>query len=143
MAHNFLEQLVAEWYEYQGFFIRRNVLVGRRSKGGHECELDVLAFNPNTRTVVHIEPSMDAQSWADREKRYKKKFDAGRKHIPRIFESLGGVEQIQQIAPFVFASDKTHQQIGGGQILLVQHLRKRPTNPSQPSAAEGDGEGGG
>ena len=28
MAHNFLEQLVAEWYEYQGYFVRRNVMVG-------------------------------------------------------------------------------------------------------------------
>jgi hypothetical protein len=31
MAVNFLEQLVAEWYEYDGYFIRRNVKVGKRA----------------------------------------------------------------------------------------------------------------
>ena len=44
MAINFLEQLIAEWYEYRGYFVRRNVLVGRRLKGGYECELDIVAF---------------------------------------------------------------------------------------------------
>jgi hypothetical protein len=34
-----LEQLVAEWYEFQGYFVRRNVRVGRRLKGGHDGEL--------------------------------------------------------------------------------------------------------
>lgn len=43
---NFLEQLVAEWYEYRGYFVRRNVLVGRRSQGGQDGELDIVAFNP-------------------------------------------------------------------------------------------------
>ena len=28
MAHNHLEQMIAEWYEYQGYFVRRNVFVG-------------------------------------------------------------------------------------------------------------------
>ncbi len=36
---NFLEQLVAEWYEHQGYFVRRNVQVGKRTKGGYEGEL--------------------------------------------------------------------------------------------------------
>ena len=42
MAHNYLERLVAEWYEYQRYFVRRNILVGMRDKGGHACELDVV-----------------------------------------------------------------------------------------------------
>ena len=61
MASNYLEQLVAEWYEYQGYFIRRNVLVGKREQGGYECELDVVAFHPETKQLVHIEPSTDAE----------------------------------------------------------------------------------
>ena len=60
MAVNHLEQLVAEWYEYQGYFVRKNVLVGKRAKGGYECELDIVAFNPATKKLVHIEPSLDA-----------------------------------------------------------------------------------
>jgi len=31
---NFLEQLAAEWYEFRGYFVRRNVRVGPRPKGG-------------------------------------------------------------------------------------------------------------
>ena len=31
---NHLEQLTAEWYEFRGYFVRRNVQVGRRLKEG-------------------------------------------------------------------------------------------------------------
>ena len=69
MATNFFrEKLVAEWYEYNGYFIRRNVLVGKRQAGGHECELDIVGFHPGTKHLVHIEPSMDASKWEHSEK---------------------------------------------------------------------------
>lgn len=61
-ASNYLEQLVGEWYEYRGYFVRRNVLVGKRAKGGYDCELDVVAFHPAKHHLVQIEPSMDADS---------------------------------------------------------------------------------
>ena len=48
MAANYLEQMIAVWYEYRGFFVRRNVLVGKRPKGGYECELDVVAYGGAT-----------------------------------------------------------------------------------------------
>ena len=70
-ANNFLEQLIAEWYELQGYFLRRNVWVGKRAKGGYECELDIIAFHPGKKHLVQIEPSMDASSWAERERKYK------------------------------------------------------------------------
>lgn len=35
MAGNYLEQLASEWYEFQGYFVRRNIRVGRRLEGGH------------------------------------------------------------------------------------------------------------
>ena len=69
MPGNYLEQLVAEWYEYQGYFVRRNVLVGKRAKGGYAGELDVIAFSPTLNHLVHVEPSMDADSRAWREER--------------------------------------------------------------------------
>lgn len=77
MGLNYLEQLVAEWYEFQGYFLRRNINVGKRDRGGYECELDVVAFHPQKRHLVQIEPSMDADSWPKRELRYAKKFEAG------------------------------------------------------------------
>jgi hypothetical protein len=49
MASNYLEQLLAEWYEFQGYFIRQNVWVGKRPQGGYECELDIVAFHPGRR----------------------------------------------------------------------------------------------
>jgi hypothetical protein len=124
MANNFLEQLVAEWYEYRGYFVRRNVPVGKRSKGSHEVELDVVAFNPATRRVVHIEPSLDAESWATRERRFRKKFDAGREHIPALFPGYEVPEEIEQIAILIFASKANHPTLGGGQVLLVSDLMR-------------------
>ena len=49
---NFLEQLVAEWYEFQGYFVRRNVRVGERPGGGHDSELDVVAFHPTKKHLA-------------------------------------------------------------------------------------------
>ncbi|MCE5254186.1 MAG: hypothetical protein LLG45_08295 [Actinomycetia bacterium] len=69
MAGNHLESLVAERYEFNGYFVCRNVRVGRRPKGGYECELDVVAFNPEKGALVHIEPSLDADNWQERERR--------------------------------------------------------------------------
>jgi hypothetical protein len=62
MAVNYLEQLLAEWYEFPGYFLRRNVLVGKRKKGGYDCELDIVGFDPVKRRLLHVEPSMDAAS---------------------------------------------------------------------------------
>jgi hypothetical protein len=98
MGHNYLEQLLAEWYEYQGYFLRRNVMVGKREKGGYECELDIVAFNPGKNHLIQIEPSIDADSWKRREERYLKKFEAGRKYIPQLFHGFDIPEKIDQVA---------------------------------------------
>ena len=98
MANNYLEQLTAEWYEYQGYFVRRNVRAGKLPKGGYECELGVVAINPESEHLVHIEASMDAWSWKEREKNYVKKFQAGKKHIPGLFKGLNVPSKIDQIA---------------------------------------------
>lgn len=122
MSGNHLEQLIAEWYEFRGYFVRRNVHVGKRVKGGYECELDIVAFHPQERKLVQIEPSLDADSWAKREKRYKRKFDAGRKYIPKLFQGAELPGEIEQIAVFVFASKKNHPLLAGGKVLLVQDV---------------------
>ena len=122
MAHNHLEQLIAEWYEYKGYYVKRNVMVGKRLKGGYECELDVIAFHPTEKRLIHLEPSLDADSWADREKRYKKKFDAGQKYIKDHFSGLDLPEKIEQIALFLYASVENHPTIGGGTVMQVGDL---------------------
>lgn len=122
MASNYLEELVSEWYEFQGYFIRRNVWVGKRTKGGFECELDVVAFHPTEAKLVQIEPSMDASSWKEREHRYQKKFKAGRKYIPALFKGFQLPREIDQIALFGFASKKHRSTLAGGRIVLVPEL---------------------
>jgi len=125
MPSNFLEQLVAEWYEYQEYFVKRNVHVGRRAKGGYDCELDVVAFNPSKPHLIHIEPSMAAHSWAKREELFGKKFEAGRKHIRSLFPGLKVPTKIDQVALLEYASTCNHTEIAGGKILLVSDLLKQ------------------
>lgn len=119
---NHLEQLVAEWYEYRGYFVRRNVQVGKRVKGGYECELDVVAFNPETQHLVHIEPSMDAHTWAKREVRFNKKFAAGRKYIPTLFKGIVLPTEIEQIALLGFASNANTKRVAGGLVMTTAEL---------------------
>jgi hypothetical protein len=33
---NYIEQLISEWYEYKGYYVRRNIKVGRRKSGGYD-----------------------------------------------------------------------------------------------------------
>lgn len=129
---NFLEQLVAEWYEYQGYFVRRNALVGRRANGGWDCELDVVAFHPGRKHLIHVEPSMDTYSWAQREKRYSVKFLAGRKHIPKMFEGLKIPKCIQQVALFGYGSKKNHPTLCGAEVWLVSDLLSEITDALRP-----------
>lgn len=119
---NFLEELVAEWYEFQGYFVRRNVLVGKRDKGGYECELDVVAFQPGRQHLVHVEPSMDALPWANRDERYGRKFEAGKKYIPELFDGMELPDEIEQIALLGYGSKKNRTKVGGGKIVLVPEL---------------------
>jgi len=72
---NFLEQLASEWFEYTGYFVRTNVRARKRAAGGWDAELDVLAYQPSSRTLLHIETSGDAESWKERKHRFlTKKF---------------------------------------------------------------------
>ena len=72
---NFLESLAAEYYEYIGYYVRSNIKARKRTLGGWDAELDVLAFMPKTKELLHIETSGDALSWPKRKERFlSKKF---------------------------------------------------------------------
>jgi hypothetical protein len=122
---NFLESLVAEWYEFKGYFVRRNVRVGKRPRGGFEGELDVVAFNPAENRLVHIEVSSDADSWLTRESRLKRKFECGRKYIGEVFIGIT-LPDIEPIAIFNEVRGKRHPSIiASGQLLpMDEFLRK-------------------
>jgi hypothetical protein len=117
---NFLEQLVAEWLEYEGYFVRRNVKVGRRTMGGYDGELDIVGFHPGKKHLVHYEPSMDSDPWSKRETRFSKKFAAGRTHIPKLFEGLKLPSEIEQVALLVYCSRSGRSQLGGGRLVMIR-----------------------
>ncbi len=120
MSH--LESLIAEYLEWQGFLIRRNVKVGRRARGGWEMELDVVGYHPQLGTLVHYEPSIDATSWEVREARYKKKFELGRKYMfTELFSWLPPSTHIEQIAVF-YNHPRGRDQIAGANIMSIDEL---------------------
>jgi hypothetical protein len=122
MACNHLEQLISEWYDWKGYIVRRNVKVGKRTKGGYEGELDVVAFHPAKNHLVHVEPSTDTQSWSKREVKFKRKFEAGEKYIPKLFDGFTLPPEIEQYAVLVQGSKANHQTVGGKKFILVGEL---------------------
>jgi len=121
---NQLEQLIFEWLEFKGYFVRRNVKVGILKHGGYTGELDIVAFNPNTGHILHIEPSTDAHNWKKREERYSKKFAIGKKYIiSEVFPWLPNNSPIEQWA-VLFASNKDHKSLAGGNVVPVTTLYK-------------------
>lgn len=118
MPRNHLEQLVHEWYEYNGYFVRSNVKVGPRPQGGYEGELDIVAFNPESGEIVLVEPSNDALSWIKREMRYERKFSLGKRFIPGLFPK--SQSRLDQIALLVYASKDAHgKELGGGRVCTI------------------------
>ncbi len=120
MTH--IESLLGEYLDWKGYVVKTNVRVGRRSRGGWEMELDILAYHPTDHKVLHYESSLDADSWKKREERYKKKFSAGRRYIrAEVFKWLPKRTPVRQIAVFS-THPKDRHRIAGGEILSVDEL---------------------
>ena len=117
MSH--LEDLLAEYYDWKGYLVKRNIKVGKLKHGGYAGELDIVAYHPHTGDLLHLEPSVAAESWEVRKKRYKKKFDAGREHIlSHVFTWLVPTTPIRQVAVFIGASpDK--RKLAGGEVRTI------------------------
>lgn len=119
---NHLEQLISEWLELKGYFVRRNVKVGKLPPGGYEGELDIVAYHPIENHLLQIEPSIDAHTWVKRQERFQKKFNAGRKYIiSEIFPWLPHNKRFEQWA-VIWASDKNHKEVGGGKVIPIWAL---------------------
>ncbi len=117
-----LEDLIAEYYDWKGYLVKRNIKVGKRSHGGWEMELDIIAFDPHTGHLIHIEPSIDAHSWAIREERFAKKFKAARKYIfDEVFNWLDSDMEIEQMAVLI-SHPKGKDELAGGKIISVDEL---------------------
>jgi len=102
--------------------VKRNLKVGRGTKGGYEMELDVVGLNPKTQTIVHYEPSLDAKTWGDREPRYEKKFRLGKKYMfTEVFDWLPKSTRIEHIAVF-YNHPKGRDKIAGATIMSIDEL---------------------
>lgn len=119
---SYLETLIHEYLEWQGYLVRRNVKVGRRAKGGWEMELDLIGYNPLKQHLVHYEPSLDAHSWKLREERFTKKFSAAQRYIfTEIFPWLPSNSKLEQFA-VVYNPTSNRPLLGGGKVLGVDQL---------------------
>lgn len=94
---SWLEQLVREYYEVQGYWVRTNVRFGPRERGGYAGEADVLAFQREGSVLVHIEASMGAESWKNTKKKLKNKFDKAPPYYEEMFPHFP-IERIERIA---------------------------------------------
>ncbi len=101
---NFLEQLAAEWYEYNGYFCRTNIRFGPLAHGGNVGEMDVIAYHPQTRKLVHIECSTDAWSWQKKKEIFLRKFINAEKYYFKLFPFNKSV--VEKIAVTGFSTPK-------------------------------------
>lgn len=84
--------------------------------------MDIVGYHPSKKHLIHIEASADADTWAEREKRFKKKFDAGKKYVrSQVFPWLAKAIELEQWA-VLWASDKNHKQVGGGKVVSQKNL---------------------
>lgn len=119
---NHLEKLIRQYYEWKGYVVRGNIKVGRLPHGGWACELDIVAYHPETEHLVHLEPSIDARSWEKREARFEKKFRYGKEYIHKeVFPWLSGNAELEQIAILVSSS---RSELAGGRVLSIDEFMK-------------------
>lgn len=118
MGANYLVELVSEWYEYRGFLVHRNVSVKAAARPG-ALDLDVIAAHPAKNLIVHVEASMDSDSWQKREQRFRKKFRAGVSHFEKMAAGMKKAPEFRQRALLVYARKARRRTLGGGELVLM------------------------
>lgn len=139
---NFLEQLIAEWYAYQGYFVRTNIKFGRRELGGYKGEIDVVAFDPKSKTLTHLEASGAADKWEKRQEGFKRKFMNASEYYNEIFDFE--FEDVIKIAVTGYSPPKNPITLGDDiKLVLVSELMREITkeikeiNPLEKIIPEG------
>ncbi len=117
---NHLEKLVRQFYAWRGYIVRGNVRVGALEHGGWAGELDIVAYHPHSGHLIHLEPSIDAHTWEERERRFRRKFAAGRRYIhSEVFPWLEPKTPLEQVAILVSA---TRRELGGGKVISIDEF---------------------
>lgn len=118
---DYLESLAAEWFEYQGYFVFRDLWVGWAADGSYEAELNVVAYHPRKNQLIHLEPSEDLLNWREREQHYTLKFDAGKKYLHRMFAATPS-PHLEQLALVAFPGATARHAVSGARILFLSEL---------------------
>ncbi len=118
---NHLEQLVAEWLQYRGYFVRTSILVGPRPRGGFEGELDVVALHPKRKHLLHIECSLDSNSKAVRATRFARKFACGQRFAKNAFSGFPVPDELEQVAILMLVG-KNVREVGGVRVVHTRDL---------------------
>jgi len=138
---NFLEQLVAEWWAFQDYFVRTNIKFGKRARGGWEGEMDVVAFDPKAKTLIHVETSGDADSWKERRERFQKKFRMGMEGYRSVFDFE--FESVRKIAIVSFTRPRRPIDLGDDielvpipEMMTIITDKMRQLNPAEMAIPE-------
>jgi hypothetical protein len=112
--------------------------------GGWDAELDILAYDPNSGALLHVETSGDANSWAERKDRFlTKKFMLERREYEEILGCR--ISNIKKIA-VVGYSRSTKIDLDWGkdiEVVLIPELMRqiaeklRSQKPMQEAVPEG------
>ena len=120
MSH--LEDLIAEYYDWSGYLVKRNLKVGKLAHGGWEMKLDIVAFHPTSKHLVHVEPSIDAHAWDVRERRFRKKFESGERYMfSHVFPWLEPSTPVERLAVLV-SHPQNRDEIGGARIVSIDEF---------------------
>jgi hypothetical protein len=65
---------------------------------------------------------MDADSWAEREVKFRRKFETGRKYIHSLFKGVEPLPEIDPIVLLVMGSAKDHPFVGGAKVQMIGDL---------------------
>jgi len=120
MSH--IEDLIAEYYDWQGYLVKRNITVGEHQVGCEDLVLHLLAFNPQTGHLIHIEPSIDAESWNTHIEHFAKKFHCAKALIfSDLFTWLDPEVEIEQVSVLV-THPKGREKLGEAKLESVDEL---------------------
>ena len=131
------KRLAREWYEYQGYFVRRAVRVGLTTDGRHPCELSLVAFHPLLRHVVQIEPYASREPSELHDAYFRTKFDAGKTYLHRLFGTSPPLH-VEQIALVDCRLSPSQETIGGGRVVRLEDLISQILKAIAPLEAGGE-----
>ncbi|NPA51438.1 MAG: hypothetical protein GXO22_00895 [Aquificae bacterium] len=111
MYENFLEELIYEYFEFKNFFVKRNIKLRKRTRGGYDREIDILALCPRNNHLYHIESSFAADSWEQTILNFKnKKFDITQEEYANLIGLSADKIKIFKVAILLNVPKKNRKQ---------------------------------